>query len=88
MSTTGNSGLDALADAIAVRVVERMKTQEQRERKRLYSLQEAAEYIGRSYAAVRNLVATGALPSHRRDRRRFIDREDLDRWIEMSKVAR
>lgn len=86
--STGNPGLDALADAIAERVLERMKAEQQREGKRLFTVAEAATYIGRSPAAVRHLIAEGVLHPVRRDNRVFLDRADLDRWIEMSKAPR
>lgn len=85
MSTTGNTGLDALADAIAARVIEQLRAEHERQGKRLYSIPEAARYLGRSVPAVRNLVARGAIPAHRRDNRVFLDRQDLDAWIELGK---
>ncbi|MCE5309681.1 MAG: helix-turn-helix domain-containing protein [Acidobacteriales bacterium] len=86
MITTGNAGLDALADAIAERVYERLHHKQQGEEKRLFSVAEAAKYIGRSPVSVRHMIADRTLPSVRRDNRVFLDRGDLDRWIEMGKV--
>lgn len=57
--STGNIGLDALADAIAVRVAARLN---QSEEPRLLSVNEAAAYIGRSPKALRHMIATGSLP--------------------------
>ena len=83
MSTTsGNQGLDALADAIAERVIEHMQAQTG---SRLFDVRAAAKYIGRSEQALRRLAAKGAVPAVRRDGRVFLDREDLDQWIEMGK---
>ena len=52
---------------------------------RLLSVEQAAVYIGRSKASVQHMVAAGDLPVVRADRRVFLDREDLDRWIEQNK---
>lgn len=82
MTTTGNHGLDALADAIAERVLERMR----KGNGRLFDVNEAAQYIGRTPKALRHLIATGAIPAVREKGRVHLDRGDLDRWIEMRKV--
>ena len=56
-ATTGNSGLDALADAIAERVLARLQ---QAEKPRLLTMKEGATYIGRTPVALRRLIALGA----------------------------
>lgn len=81
--STGNQGLDALADAIADRVIERMKQSDSGNR--LFDVPAAARYLGSTPAAVRGLIAKGSLPCARRGRRVFCDRADLDRWIELRK---
>ena len=80
MSTTGNIGLDALADAIADRVIARMQAGQP---ERLLTVEEAAKYLGRSARAVRHLIATKALPVVREGRSVHLDRHELDRWIEL-----
>jgi len=55
-------------------------------KKRLYSIPEAAEYLGRSVWSVRELIWKGSLPSVREGRRVHLDIFDLERWIEMNKV--
>jgi len=57
-----------------------------RPRKRLYTIAEAAEYIGRSPWAVRSLIWSGKLPAVRDGKRIFIDVYDMDAWVERSKV--
>ena len=52
---------------------------------RLLTIDQAAVYVGRSREATQHLVASGKLPTVRTDRRVFIDRQDLDRWIEEHK---
>ena len=82
-STTGNLGLDTLADAIAERVAARILAAQPEQR--LMNIKTAAEYIGRSPAALRHLIAKRVLPSVRRDNRVYCDRKDLDSWIETNK---
>jgi excisionase family DNA binding protein len=81
-TTTGNVGLDALADAIAKRVLARLHHGEE---SRLLSVKEAAVYIGRTEKSLRYLIAGGAIPAVREGARIHLDRADLDNWIEMRK---
>ena len=80
--STGNSGLDVLADAIAERVLARLHQSEQ---PRLLSVNEAAAYIGRTSKALRHMIADGSVPAVREGSRIHLDRTDLDGWIEMRK---
>lgn len=83
IKSTGNLGLDALADAIADRVLARLH---QSKEARLLSVSEAAAYLGRTEKSVRHMVANGAIPAVREGTRIHLDRADLDRWLEMRKV--
>ncbi len=58
----------------------------ERPRKRLYTIAETAEYLGRSPWAVRSLIWSGKLPAVRDGKRVLCDVYDLDRWIEANKV--
>jgi len=80
--SSGNAGLDALADAIAARVAARL---ESNKTERLMTIPEAAVYLGRTARAVRHLIATNALPVVREGRSVRLDRKELDRWIEQGK---
>lgn len=77
--------LDALADKVAERVLQRLKSAQPT--KRLLVVSEAAEYLGRTPAAVRNMAQTGKLPVVRDGARIFFDRSDLDPWVEKRKQA-
>ncbi len=55
-------------------------------RQRLFSVCQAAEYIGRTETAVREMVWNGKLPHIRTDRRVMFDIRDLDRWIDENRV--
>jgi hypothetical protein len=60
--------------------------------KRLYTLKEASEYLGRTVYAVRELIWTGLLPvvrhSDRRGSKQWVDINDLEYFIEKNKVIR
>ena len=46
----------------------------------------AVDCLGRSKEAMQHVIACGKLPTVRSDRGDFLDREDLDPWIERSKI--
>jgi excisionase family DNA binding protein len=54
--------------------------------KRLFSLAEAAVYLGRSVWAVRELVWKGALPMVKIGRRVHLDISDLDEFVNKNKM--
>ena len=54
--------------------------------KRLYTIQEAGDYLGRSVGAVREMIYSGKIPEVRIDRRVQVDVHDLDVIIEQSKT--
>jgi excisionase family DNA binding protein len=85
VNSTGNAGLDALADAIAARVAARLNKSEE---PRLMSVNEAAVYIGHTPRALRHMIADGRIPAIRDGSRVHLDRADLDQWIEMRRVKR
>ncbi|HKE24961.1 MAG TPA: helix-turn-helix domain-containing protein [Bryobacteraceae bacterium] len=72
--------LDALADLIAGRVVEKLQA---RELPRLLTMNEAAAYLKRSVRWLHNEMGAGRLKAIREgnSRPRF-ERSELDRWIE------
>jgi excisionase family DNA binding protein len=55
-------------------------------RKRLYTMKQAGEYLGRSYWAIRELVWEGKLPYVRDGRAIFLDVKDLDDYVEKNKT--
>ena len=71
--------LDVLADKIAERIGDTRRL------KRLFTRQEAAEYLGRSVRGLDGLVAKGAVASVRGDSRPMFDVRDLDAWIQKNK---
>ncbi len=63
------------------------KSSGERKKKRLYSIPEAAAYLGRSVWSMREMVWAGKLPAVRDGRRIFVDLEDMNTWIERNKVV-
>ena len=54
--------------------------------KRLYSIKEGAIYLGRSVWAVREMLWAGKMPYVKDGKRILIDIQDMDAWIDQSKV--
>ena len=55
--------------------------------KRLYSIPEAATYLGRSAWSIRELIWKGSLPCVREGRRVHVDIMDLNRWVDKNKTT-
>lgn len=58
-----------------------MTDQRKRLAKRLYTIKEAAEYLGRSTWSMRELVWAGKIPFVKDGRKFYFDIEDLDEYI-------
>lgn len=58
-------------------------------RKRLFTLREAAEYMGRSVWGMRELIWAGAIPTVKAPagRKIFLDVVDLDAYIDANKAV-
>ena len=54
-------------------------------RQRLFSIKDAATYLGFSVRSIRNLVYSRQLPIVRLGKKIFFDIKDLDLWIESNK---
>ena len=55
--------------------------------KRLYSLPEAAHYLGRTLWSIRELIWKGSLPIVREGKRIFVDVNDLESYISKHKIT-
>jgi excisionase family DNA binding protein len=83
---------EAVVDAVATAVANKLRAQlgstpeSAVVQPRLMSVEAAAIYLGRTKPAVQHMIAEGSLPTVRTDRRVFLDRQDLDKWIERNKV--
>lgn len=80
------SPLDQLLDVLAERLTKKLPKDARNVSARLLTVEQAATYIGRTKEAVQHMVSRGKLPTVRTDRRVFIDRNDLDQWIEDNKA--
>jgi excisionase family DNA binding protein len=76
MERAGDLLIDSIADAVAERLARMTLC-----RKRLLSLEEAAEYLGMSEDAVRDLVSQSKLKPVRPTRKVQFDIRDLDVFI-------
>lgn len=68
--------IDRLAEALVSRISAPAPAP-----KRLFTLSEAAEYIGRSPKAVEHLIQRGTIPVTKLDGKRQVDRAALDKII-------
>jgi len=55
-------------------------------KRRLFTVEEAAAYMGRSEEAMQHMIAGGKIPTVRVDRRVFVDVRDLDKLIDNHKT--
>ena len=79
--------VDHILEVLAAKVTNRIQSQSHQILPRLLTLNQAAEYLGRTHEAMQHLASSGKIPTVRTDRRVFVDRMDLDRWIEHHKSA-
>jgi excisionase family DNA binding protein len=82
----GDLLLDRLAARAATLILARLGDGPVSATKRLLTMEQAGEYLGRSRESMQHLVSSGKLPTVRSDRRVFLDLKDLDEWIEANKV--
>jgi excisionase family DNA binding protein len=85
MSEFNEFTFDRLLELLAEKLASRITLDGTGLSPRLLTIDQAAVYVGRSREATQHLVASGKLPTVRSDRRVFIDRQDLDHWIEQHK---
>ena len=74
--------LDSLAQKVADRVVEKMVLPTQTSTHRVLSIEQAANYLGRTEKAVRHLISKGIIPATKLDGKIQIDRKQLDQLID------
>jgi hypothetical protein len=74
--------VEAIADAVLARLRPALDIHV---KPRLFTIDQAAVYIGRTPKAVRCLADNGAFPMVRSDGRIMLDVRDLDSWIDNGK---
>jgi excisionase family DNA binding protein len=80
--------LNAVSDLIAAQSSQRLAEsgrEAEKVRPRLFTVEDAAIYLGRTMKAVQHMIASGKLAKVKGDRRVFLDRKDLDEFIERGK---
>lgn len=88
MSTANEDFLDRLVESLAekiaarVEVILKAKRETRPVMKQLYTVREAAEYLGRSDKSIRNLVTRRLLPVIKYGRCVRFAQRDLDEFIE------
>jgi excisionase family DNA binding protein len=78
--------LDLVVDKLAERLAALLSQNPGQLRPRLMTIEQAAIYLGRTEEAIQHLVSVGKVPTVRADRRVFLDRVDLDKWIDDNKT--
>ncbi len=87
MSETKDLTFDGLLELLAERLATRLSQDPSRLYPRLLTIDQAAVYLGRTREAVQHLASSGKVPTVRADRRVFLDRVDLDKWIDENKTG-
>ena len=77
---------DRLLEILAEKLASKLSQDYNRLSPKLLTIDQAAAYLGRTKEAVQHLVTLGKVSTVRTDRRVFIDRLDLDKWIDESKT--
>jgi excisionase family DNA binding protein len=85
MTEMNGLSFDRFLEMFAERLAAKLSQEPNRLYPRLLTIDQAAIYVGRTREATQHLAASGKIPTVRTDRRVFIDRLDLDRWIEEHK---
>ena len=87
MSETNNFSFDRLLELLAEKLASKLSQEPGRLYPRLMTVDQAAIYLGRTREAVQHLVNSEKVPTVRTDRRVFLDRVDLDKWINDNKTG-
>ena len=87
MSETNSLSFDALLEILAEKLANRLAQEPSRLLPRLLTIEQAAVYLGRTREATQHLASAGKIPTVRSDRRIFLDRLDLDKWIDDNKTG-
>lgn len=87
MSEMNELTFDRLLEVLAEKLAGKLSQEPSRLYPRLMTIDQAAVYLGRTREAVQHLVSSGKVPTVRADRRVFLDRNDLDRWIDDNKTG-
>ncbi len=87
MSETNDLSFDRLLEVLAEKLASKLSQEPSRMYPRLLTVDQAAVYLGRTREAIQHLVSSEKVPTVRTDRRVFLDRLDLDKWIDDNKTG-
>jgi excisionase family DNA binding protein len=87
MLDTNILNFDRLLEMLAEKLAAKLSQEPSHLYPRLMTVEQAATYLGRTREAVQHLVSSGKVPTVRADRRVFLDRVDLDKWIDDNKTG-
>lgn len=87
MSEPNDLTFDRLLEALAEKLASKLSQEPTRLYPRLMTVDQAAVYLGRTREAIQHLVSSEKVPTVRTDRRVFLDRHDLDKWIDDNKTG-
>jgi excisionase family DNA binding protein len=87
MTETKDLTFDGLLEALAEKLATKLSQEPSRLYPRLLTIDQAAVYLGRTREALQHLASSGKVPTVRADRRVFLDRLDLDKWIDENKTG-
>ena len=87
MSKSNEVALDNLLDMMTEKSASKLSQQSSGMNPRLLTIEQGAAYLGCALEIVQHLVSAGKVPTVRSDRRVFLDRQDLDKWIDDDKTG-
>jgi excisionase family DNA binding protein len=87
MSEPNDLSFDRLLELLAEKLAAKLSHEPSHFYPRLMTLDQAAVYLGWTREGVQHLVNSEKVPTVRTDRRVFLDRLDLDKWISDNKTG-
>jgi excisionase family DNA binding protein len=87
MTEMNELNFDRLLEILAEKLATKLSQEPSRLYPRLLTIDQAAVYLGRTREALQHLASSGKVPTVRADRRVFLDRLDLDKWIDENKTG-
>lgn len=83
--TTAGDAFGAVIEAAVERAVRKVLNRDEVTKRRMLSVDEAAEYLGLGPREIYNMLEDGSLGKVKRGKRTLVDIRDLDNWIARSK---
>jgi len=82
-----NLTFDGLLEALAEKLATKLSREPSRLYPRLLTIDQAAVYLGRTRETLQHLISSNKVPTVRADRCIFLDRLDLNKWIDENKTG-